>query len=222
MDCSLGSFLLPFAKELGVKLPPLGFGLKGVTAISIDPSKYGNSVEGLSAVLYRSDDLRSSQFFMNVSWKGGLYGNRSLCGSRSASTIYGTWVSLVYHGKNKYREIAKGIFEGVERLKRGIKELKNYEVIGDPKVCSVAFRCLEDDKVVKGHKKSKKIFEIQSFLRGKEWQCWMSYDPEACLFQLTQDTSKRVDEFLRDLREADEEVTLDFKGLPLGQKLHFL
>jgi sphinganine-1-phosphate aldolase len=146
VDCCLGSFLVPFTKEHGVDLPQLDFSIQGITSISIDPSKYGNTANGLSVVLYKSDKLRAYQFYTNVSWRGGLYASRTFCGSRSAASIYSTWVSLVYQGRNKFKEIAKSIFDGVAALKKGINGIKELEILGEPKLCSVAFCCKKDKK----------------------------------------------------------------------------
>ena len=40
VDCCLGGFILPFAKKLGLDIPPFDFSLKGVTSMSVDTHKY--------------------------------------------------------------------------------------------------------------------------------------------------------------------------------------
>jgi len=41
VDCCLGGFINPFAKELGFDIPDFDFRVKGVTSISVDHHKYG-------------------------------------------------------------------------------------------------------------------------------------------------------------------------------------
>lgn len=48
VDACLGGFLIVFAKEAGLKLPPFDFSVPGVTSISIDHHKYGLSPKGNS------------------------------------------------------------------------------------------------------------------------------------------------------------------------------
>jgi len=39
VDCCLGGFVLPFAKEAGFQVPQFDFGLPGVTSMSVDTHK---------------------------------------------------------------------------------------------------------------------------------------------------------------------------------------
>jgi len=41
VDCCLGGFINPFARELGFDIPDFDFRVKGVTSISVDHHKYG-------------------------------------------------------------------------------------------------------------------------------------------------------------------------------------
>jgi glutamate/tyrosine decarboxylase-like PLP-dependent enzyme len=55
VDCCLGGFVLPFAKQLGyLNIPDYDFILPGVTSMSCDTHKYGYSSKGSSVVLYCS------------------------------------------------------------------------------------------------------------------------------------------------------------------------
>jgi len=41
VDCCLGGFILPFAKEAGFDIPDFDFSIPGVTSMSCDTHKYG-------------------------------------------------------------------------------------------------------------------------------------------------------------------------------------
>lgn len=48
VDCCLGGFVLPFARQLGRPIPPFDFAVDGVTSISADTHKFGLSAKGTS------------------------------------------------------------------------------------------------------------------------------------------------------------------------------
>lgn len=58
VDCCLGGFVLPFAKELGYPVQPFDFGVAGVTSMSTDTHKYGYAPKGTSVALFRSKEVR--------------------------------------------------------------------------------------------------------------------------------------------------------------------
>ena len=82
VDCCLGGFILPFAKEAGFDVPPFDFSLPGVTTMSVDTHKYGYAAKGSSVVLYRTKELRRFQYFTYPKWTGGLYATATIAGSR--------------------------------------------------------------------------------------------------------------------------------------------
>ncbi len=53
VDCCLGGFVLPFARQLGYPIPPFDFAVPGVTSISVDTHKFGMAQKGTSVILYR-------------------------------------------------------------------------------------------------------------------------------------------------------------------------
>jgi len=64
VDCCLGGFVLPFAKELGYEIPPFDFSLPGVSSMSADTHKYGFAIKGTSVVLFRNAELRRHMYFV--------------------------------------------------------------------------------------------------------------------------------------------------------------
>jgi glutamate/tyrosine decarboxylase-like PLP-dependent enzyme len=73
VDCCLGGFVLPFARQLGHDIPAFDFSVKGVTSMSIDTHKYGFALKGSSVLLYSNPDIRQAQYFCYPEWTGGLY-----------------------------------------------------------------------------------------------------------------------------------------------------
>jgi len=68
-DCCLGSYINPFADELGYKLPcAFDFRVPGVTSISVDPHKYAYGPKGCSLALFRHKTLRNSALFVSSQW----------------------------------------------------------------------------------------------------------------------------------------------------------
>ena len=87
VDCCLGGFFLPFARQLRPgTIPDYDFALPGVTSMSCDTHKYGYSTKGTSVVLYRSKEFRKHQYFLFPRWQGGSYGTPSTAGN-GGSTI---------------------------------------------------------------------------------------------------------------------------------------
>lgn len=82
VDACLGGFLIPFAKECGVKIPEFDFKVDGVTSISCDHHKYGFAPKGSSIIMYKTKELRRYQVFNYFTWMGGCYGTPTLGGSK--------------------------------------------------------------------------------------------------------------------------------------------
>ena len=99
VDCCLGGFVLPFAREIGYDLGGnFDFGVKGVTSMSCDTHKYGYAHKGTSVVLYRSKALRHHQYFTYPQWSGGLYCTPTIAGSKPGGLIAATWASMMRLG----------------------------------------------------------------------------------------------------------------------------
>ena len=93
VDCGLGGYLLPFLDEKN-----FDFRLKGVTSMSLDNYKYGQSPKGLGIVLFRTRELRRNMYFIQHDWTGGIYATSTTWGSKGAHVIAGGWFAMVYSG----------------------------------------------------------------------------------------------------------------------------
>jgi glutamate/tyrosine decarboxylase-like PLP-dependent enzyme len=131
-DACLGGFILPWAEKLGFEVPPFDFRLPGVTSISADTHKYGYAAKGSSVILYRSLELRRYQFYTTADWPGGLYFSPTFAGSRSGALSATAWATMVSIGEQGYLERTKRILETADKIKKGIEEIPEIHVLGDP------------------------------------------------------------------------------------------
>lgn len=58
VDSCLGSFIMPFAKDLGANIHDFDFKVPGVTSISCDHHKYGAAPKGISLCMFKTAELR--------------------------------------------------------------------------------------------------------------------------------------------------------------------
>jgi sphinganine-1-phosphate aldolase len=143
LDIGIGSFLVPFAKENGVKLPEenYDFSVKGITAISIEPSKYGLAPVGMGCLLFGSDQLQKDLYWSKTDWCGYVYCSVNYTGSRSAGPIAVVWATMVYHGHLTYAKLALQVFNDTKALVEKLNQIDGVRVNGNPtvlsKLCSV-------------------------------------------------------------------------------------
>lgn len=193
VDCCLGGFILPFIKRIGLTSYEFTFNLKGVTSISIDPHKYGNSMKGSSVILYRDGALRKYQYYVNTSWNGGIYATPTVAGSRSGVSIATTWASILYYGLDGYTEAALKIVKLKNNLLDCIMQIPGLIVIGTPATSVIALRSDVFD-----------IYLVGSFMNKKGWNLNILQNPKAfhiCLTSLHVKNNIK-DEFMQDLTDA--------------------
>jgi sphinganine-1-phosphate aldolase len=131
-DCCLGGFVLPWAEKLGYDVPPFDFRLPGVTSISADTHKFGYAAKGTSVVLYRTPDIRMHQYYRTATWMGGLYYSPTFAGSRPGALSAECWAAMVAFGEEGYLAATKKILEAAAVIRKGIEDIPELEVIGDP------------------------------------------------------------------------------------------
>ncbi len=131
-DACLGGFILPWAEKLGYDIPPLDFRLPGVTSISADTHKYGYAAKGTSVILYRGAALRRYQYFTITDWPGGLYFSPTFAGSRPGALSSACWAAMVSMGEKGYMEATKKILQTAAKIKKGIQQIPELKILGDP------------------------------------------------------------------------------------------
>ncbi|KAF4537317.1 Sphingosine-1-phosphate lyase protein [Lasiodiplodia theobromae] len=212
VDCCLGSFLVPFLEKAGFETETFDFRLKGVTSISCDTHKYGFAPKGNSTVLYRTDSLRSYQYFISPDWSGGVYASPSIAGSRPGALIAGCWASLMAQGESGYISACHKIVGATKRIEgelRGNPALAaDLKVIGKPLVSVVAFTSNSLD-----------IYDIADGMSARGWHLNALQNPPAIHVAVTLPIVAAADQLISDLidivegvREAERKRLAEGKG----------
>jgi sphinganine-1-phosphate aldolase len=191
-DACLGGFVLPWAEKLGYPVPAFDFRLPGVTSISVDTHKYGYAAKGTSVILYRTLELRRYQYYTASDWPGGLYFSPTLAGSRPGGLSAACWAALVATGEDGYLEATRRILETGAAIRRGIEEIPNLRVLGQP-LWVIAFASDELD-----------IYRVMDAMSARGWSLNGLQKPPCVHLAVTlRHTQPGVAErFLADLRAA--------------------
>ena len=198
VDCCLGSFLVPFLERAGFPGVPFDFTLKGVTSISCDTHKYGFAPKGNSTVLYRSNALRTYQYFISPDWSGGVYASPSMAGSRPGALIAACWASLMLQGENGYIDSCRKIVGAAKKIELAIRQhpslRDSLSVMGTPLVSVVAFTS-----------KTLNIYDIADTMAAKGWHLNALQDPPGLHVAVTLPIVAAVDRLIADIVAAVEE-----------------
>ncbi len=195
-DACLGGFVLPWAEKLGYPVPPFDFRLPGVTSMSADTHKYGYAAKGTSVVLYRGQELRHFQYYTTTEWPGGLYFSPTFAGSRPGALSAACWAALTAIGAEGYLSASKKILETAAVIKKGIREIPELHVLGDP-LFVIAFASESID-----------IYKVLDYMSHKKWSLNGLHKPTCVHICVTlRHTQPGVAErFIADLRESVEHV----------------
>ena len=190
VDGCLGGFILPWIEKLGYDIPPFDFRLPGVTSISADTHKYGFALKGTSVILYRNNNLRRYQYFNVPDWPGGMYGSPTAAGSRSGGLTAATWAAMMYLGEKGYTRAAAAIMQVADRIRKGIEDTPELELIGNPTFV-ISFRSDEVD-----------VFHVNDFMKSRGWRFNVLQLPPALHFCVTMpqtEVANIAEEFINDL-----------------------
>ncbi len=191
-DACLGGFVLPWAERLGYDIPPFDFRLPGVTSMSADTHKYGYAAKGTSVVLYRGLDLRHYQYFKATEWPGGLYFSPTFAGSRPGALSAVCWAAMVKMGENGYAEATDKILKTALEIRKGIGEIPDLYVLGNP-LWVIAFGSRRLD-----------IYRVMDYMTKRKWSLNGLHKPPCVHICVTlRHTLPGVSQrFLSDLRNA--------------------
>ena len=195
-DACLGGFVLPWAEKLGYAIPAYDFRLPGVTSISADTHKYGYAPKGTSVILYRGLALRRYQYFTSTDWPGGLYFSPTFAGSRSGALSAACWAAMIKVGKNGYQVASRKILDTASKIKKGIHEISDLHILGDP-LWVIAFGS-----------KTLDIYEVMDYMATRKWSLNGLHHPACVHICVTlRHTQPGVAErFIEDLKSAVDAV----------------
>lgn len=191
VDACLGGVPLPFLRDMGRKVDPFDFSVPGVTSMSIDLHKYGYGAKGASAVLYRHRHLRNSQFSVFTDWPGGALTSPTLLGTRPGGAIAAAWAAINHLGYEGYERIFREIMATVDHLIRGLTQIGDLEVVGEPPMSVFAVTSQSMD-----------IFAVADMLEEKGWRVDRQTDPDCIHHIVNPRHSRVVDEYLNDFEDA--------------------
>ena len=89
--------------------------------------------------MYSSTKYIHHQYFVSADWTGGIFISPTLAGSRSGGVIAATWAALMNHGFNGYIEATRSLLNTANKVKEGVSRIPGLKLLGDPKLCIVAF-----------------------------------------------------------------------------------
>jgi sphinganine-1-phosphate aldolase len=191
VDACLGGYLLPHLRDLGHPVPPFDFTVDGVTSISADLHKYGYATKGVSALLYRTSQMRRQQFFVSESWSGGLYASPTMAGSRPGAPIAAAWAVMRHLGRDGYRRLAAEVLEATRRMLEGLRAIEGVEILGEPDMSVIAFRSDTFD-----------VFELADAMDARGWHLDRQQMPPSVHLMLSPMHKPLVEPFLADLSEV--------------------
>jgi glutamate/tyrosine decarboxylase-like PLP-dependent enzyme len=195
-DACLGGFVLPWAEKLGWEVPVFDFRLPGVTSISADTHKYGYAAKGTSVILYRGLALRRYQYFTTSDWPGGLYFSPTFAGSRPGALSAACWAAMLATGANGYMAATQKILEAAAMIKKGIQEIPDLHILGNP-LWVIAFGSQTLD-----------IYQVMDYMVSKNWSLNGLHHPSCVHICVTlRHTQPGVAErFIDDLKAAVDAV----------------
>ncbi len=195
-DACLGGFILPWAEKLGWEVPVFDFRLPGVTSISADTHKYGYAAKGTSVILYRGLALRRYQYFTSSDWPGGLYFSPTFAGSRPGALSAACWAAMITTGKKGYMAASKKILETASIIKKGIQEISDLHILGNP-LWVIAFGS-----------KTLNIYQVMDYMTSRNWSLNGLHHPSCVHICVTlRHTQPGVAErFIDDLKAAVDAV----------------
>lgn len=200
VDACVGGFILPFMEMNGEHLPLWDYRVPGVTSISADIHKYGYAAKGASTITYRDLDYLRYQMFAYQNWPGGVFASSALLGTRPGGAYAAAWGVTQYFGKAGYRKLAADTLEAVNRLKRGIADIPELEVMGSPQGPLFSFKS-NDSQV--------NIYAVGDRMDASGWQVNRNQFPPGLHAMVTAQHLKVVDQYLDDLRGAVAAVKAD-------------
>ena len=200
VDACVGGFILPFMEMNGENLPLWDYRVPGVTSISADIHKYGYAAKGASTITYRNLDYLRYQMFVYQNWPGGVFASSALLGTRPGGGYAAAWGAMQYFGKSGYRKLAADTLSAVNRLKDGIGEIPELEVMGRPQGPLFSYRSTDPDL---------NIYAVGDQMDARGWQVNRNQYPPGLHAMVTAQHLAVVDDYLSDLRDAVAAVRAD-------------
>jgi len=193
VDACIGGVILSCNRLNGEAGEDFDFSVPGVTSVSMDLHKYAYTPKGASIVMYRTEELRSFQYFVCNDWTGYTVVNPTMLSSKSGGPIAAAWAVMNHVGEDRYRQIARDTMDATRRLVQGIREIEELELMGTPASSLLAFRTRKIN-----------VYALTDELKEKGWIVNLQFGrgeiPPNIHLSVTYAHVPLVDAFLADLR----------------------
>jgi glutamate/tyrosine decarboxylase-like PLP-dependent enzyme len=197
VDACVGGFMLPWLERMGRVAAPWDFRVPAVTSMSADLHKYAYTGKGASMLLWRSMDWMKHQFFVATDFPGGIYVSPTMIGTRPGGPIAAAWTGLQSQGADGYLKLTGAAMEAADRIRAGIQSIAGLTLIGRPDSTIVAWGA------VKG---GPDVYAIADQLESRGWAVDRTQQPAGIHLTCTANHLAIVDDYLRDVRAAADEV----------------
>mmetsp|Transcript_32831 Transcript_32831/g.57364 ORF Transcript_32831/g.57364 Transcript_32831/m.57364 type:complete len:524 (+) Transcript_32831:2317-3888(+) len=195
VDCCLGGYVVPFMEAAGFPLSPFDFRVPGVTSISCDPHKYGNTTKGVSVILYATPEWRYFQYYTCATWTGGLYATPTMTGSKSGAISVAAWTVLNHIGREGYVEYARKIVNATRYIAAEAAKVPHAVVLGQPTVNVVAIAS------------DLNVYAIADAMNKDDgWNLACLQFPSSFHLCITSANCDLAEDFVRDLAKAIEKI----------------
>lgn len=198
VDACIGGWVLPYLRRLGADVPDFGFGVGGITSISVDLHKYAYCPKGMSVLLHADAGLRRGQYFASADWPGYTMLNTTLQSTRSGGPLAAAWAVLRHVGDEGYARLAEQTTIAVRGIRAGIGEVPGLRILGDPVATLLAVTAETDAGF--------DLFTVADEMRVRGWyvQPQFAHASSPVNLHLTITAANRggEKEFLHDLRSA--------------------
>ena len=129
VDGCLGGMILPFLDDTY----DLSFSTPGISIITVDYHKYGYSLKGCSAVLYKDREMLNYQTFTLSSWIGYSIVNTGVQNTKSVSSLASMLYNIKKLGRDGYVDIVNRVMDESVTLRELIKHhIPELNLVGNP------------------------------------------------------------------------------------------
>lgn len=204
VDGCVGTYVLPFFRELGEPIPAFDLSVPGVRSLSGDLHKYGFAPKPLSTILWASAEEQRFHFLPVTDWPCGLYVSQSLVGSRPFAPIAAAWGLFKGLGHAGYLENARQILATRDRILSAANDIEGLT----PWPCHGPLVQISGEGL-----------EIKNVIGGmtvRGWNLLGVQQPEAIHLTIDIMTEEALGRFLGDLEEVTAQVRkgeIDAEGL---------
>ncbi|WP_424923692.1 pyridoxal-dependent decarboxylase [Amycolatopsis acidicola] len=194
VDACIGGWVLPYARRLGKPVPEFGFGVEGVTSVSVDLHKYAYCPKGVSVLLHANAELRRGHYFASARWPGYTMLNTTIQSTRSGGPLAAAWAVVREVGDEGSLRLAERTFEAVQRIRDGIGSIDGLRVLAEPDSTLIALAATTEEF---------DLFTVADEMRERGWyvQPQFAYESSPVNLHLTVTAANRggETEFLADL-----------------------